>query len=223
MRTVKNQLQHVYEESLFTSFGPAQDLMLKARKFAENLNLLGISISFSEASVLRFLVHLSQCKKFVEIGTLTGFSALALLQGLSQDGELWTFEKNPEHAKLAKEILDSFISQSDQKIQVIVGDAETQLPSIEGSGPFDGIFIDGNKAAYGRYLNWAEKNIKQGGLIIADNVFLEGRVWGEKGEKFSDKQINVMKEFNLRLSDPNKYLFSLLPTSEGLIAARKLF
>ncbi len=223
MRIVKNQLQHVYEESLFTSFGPAQDLMLKARKFAENLNLLGISISFSEASVLRFLVQISQCKKFVEIGTLTGFSALALLQGLGQEGELWTFEKNPEHAKLAKEILDSFVSQSEHKVQVIAGDAEAQLPSIERSGPFDGIFIDGNKAAYGRYLSWAENNIKKGGLIIADNVFLEGGVWGEKSEKFSDKQINVMKEFNLRLSDPNKYLFSLLPTNEGLIAARKLF
>jgi len=217
MREMKNQRQLEYERSLFNP----NALMLSAREKAQELGLLGISLSFSEASLLTLMVQLGKCRKFVEIGTLTGFSSLAIFEGLEAHGKLWTFEKNPLHSQIADEILQQAAKDSGKSVQVITGDAEVQLSSIEGQGPFDGIFIDGNKAAYLKYLNWAEKNVKPGGLIIADNVFLQGTVWGEESEKFNSKQIEVMKEFNKRLSDPEKYLFSLVPTTEGLIIAQK--
>lgn len=223
MRDIKNQLQLEYEQTLFKDFGGAYQHMLEAHKKAESLKLLGISLSFAEASLLTFVVQSYACKKFVEIGTLTGFSALAILQGMGAGAELWSFEKNSEHAGIAQNILNAFIGNQSKKAKVIIGDAEVELAGIEKNGPFDGIFIDGNKAAYSRYLDWAEKNVKPGGLIIADNVFLEGSVYGEKTEKFREKQIQVMREFNTRLSHPQKYLFSLVPTAEGLIVAKKLF
>ncbi len=218
MRTIKNQRQLEYEESLFKGSDP---LFYLARQHAQELGLLGISISFSEASLVRMVVQLANCKKFIEIGTLTGFSALAILEALSENGQLWTFEKNPQHAKMAKEILQQAADKSGKTVSVIEGDAEIKLNSIVSEGPFDGIFIDGNKSAYLKYLNWAEVNIKKGGLIIADNVFLEGGVWGDPAEKFKNNQIEVMKEFNHQLSDKSKYIFSLVPTSEGLIIAKK--
>ena len=196
--------------------------MIEARQQAEKLRLLGISLSFSEASLLRLMVELSDCSKFVEIGTLTGFSALAILEGLKVRGQLWTFEKNPVHAKIADDILQKKAQQKDQTVRVLVGDAEEQLPSISDQAPFDGIFIDGNKSAYLRYLDWAEVHLKVGGLILADNVFLEGSVWGQPTEKFKPKQIEVMKEFGRRLSNKQNYIFSLVSTSEGLIIAKKI-
>lgn len=219
MREMKNQRQLEYERTLF----PADPLMNLAREKAQGLNLLGISLSFSEASLLRFLVQSIQAKKFVEIGTLTGFSALAIIDGLVNAGQLWTFEKNPVQGKMAEKILQEKTQSCGKSACVVIGDAEATLATIEDQGPFDGIFIDGNKAAYLKYLNWAEKNVRQGGLIIADNVFLQGTVWGETNERFGAQQISVMKEFNQRLSDPQKYLYSLVPTAEGLSIAKKLF
>lgn len=219
MREIKNQRQLEYEEALFKH---NHELMFEARQQAQKLGLLGISLSFSEASLLRLVVELAGCARFVEIGTLTGFSALAILEGLAEKGQLWTLEKNPLHAKIADELLQKSARQNGKSVKVLVGDADVELKTLQADGPFDGIFIDGNKSAYLKYLDWAEAHLKVGGLIIADNVFLEGSVWGEPTEKFKSKQIEVLKEFNRRLSDKQKYVFSLVPTSEGLIIAKKL-
>jgi predicted O-methyltransferase YrrM len=146
---------------------------------------------------------------------LTGFSGLGLLEALPPNGTLWTFEKNPERAALAEKILAQGLT-GNQKVHVLQGDAEQELQSIEKQGPFDGIFIDGNKLAYGAYLDWAELNLRPGGLILADNVFLSGAVYGEPVPHFSPKQIKSMQEFNQRLSDPTKYSSCLVPSFEGL-------
>ena len=104
-----------------------------------------------------------------------------------------------------------------------MGDAREELEKLNSLGPFDGVFIDGNKAAYGDYLAWAEQNLRVGGVILADNIFLSGSVWGESTQqKFSDKQIRVMQEFNNRLSDPTKFQSAVVPTFEGLFVAIKL-
>lgn len=212
----ENYLQSLYHPTY-------EELGVKSRQAAQELGLERISISWPEAQLLGFFVRLFHCEKFVEIGTLTGFSAMAILQALSEKGCLWTFEKNQVHADKARPILDQFIQGGQKKFSLEVGDAVVKLPEIESKGPFDGIFIDGNKAAYGKYLDWAEKNIKKGGVIIADNVFLGGSVWGAPSSTFDEKQIKVMKEFNQRLSDTSRYLSSAVPTSEGLLVAQKLF
>lgn len=193
-----------------------------ARLAAFALNKAAISLSPTEARLLSTLISSHSCKKFVEIGTLTGTSALWILHGLHKEGTLWTFEKDAVHAKAAKEILKEYQRhQGSQKIHVIEGDAALKLSSIEGEGLFDGIFIDGNKSAYGLYLDWAEKNLKKGALIIADNIFLGGAVFTGNTAGFSKKQIEIMREFNRRLADPEKYQSAIVPTVEGLFVALK--
>ena len=193
------------------------DLFQQSKKFAEQLGKLSISISAGEGRLLQFFTSLFKCKKFVEIGTLTGYSALWIAKGMQQ-GELFTLEKEEAHAKCAQLIFDEF--KSDVKISLKLGSAEESLREIQSQGPFDGVFIDGNKSAYVSYLDWAEKNLKIGGLIIADNVFLGGAVFGEENPRFSDKQVRIMQEFNHRLSNTDRYESCLVPTSEGLFVAR---
>ena len=181
-----------------------------------------ISLSPAEARLVSTLIFSHGCKKFVEIGTLTGASALWILHGLHKEGTLWTFEKEKLHAKVAKEVLRQYQKQQEsQKIHVVEGDAQETLSSIEDEGLFDGIFIDGNKGAYGFYLDWAEENLKKGALIIADNVFLGGAVFTGNTAKFSKKQIEVMREFNRRLANFEKYQSAIVPTGEGLFVAIK--
>lgn len=196
----------------------------KSRESAEELGLGGISLSPSEGQLLAFLVRRHQCRKFVEIGTLTGLSAQYILEGMDGEGELWSLEKTGLHAQKAVEALADH--PAGNRVHVIVGDARLTLESLKARGPFDGIFIDGNKAAYGDYLAWAEQNVRPGGLIIGDNVFLSGAVWGEsegQAGKFSEKQVHIMKEFNKRLADPALYDSVIIPTKEGMSFSVKKF
>lgn len=215
--TVLNN-REAYMESLLKKENELKQL---SREFAEELGLARISISPAEAQLIRTLLHSHGVKKFVEIGTLTGLSAQYIFEALPEGGELWTLEKDPKHGDMAQQIF-SQLDQSKKKIHLVMGDARAELDKISSQGPFDGVFIDGNKAAYFDYLVWAEKNLRPGGLILADNIFLSGAVWGEATQqRFSEKQIRVMQEFNRRLADPQLFEAAIVPTFEGLYVAVK--
>lgn len=95
---------------------------------------------------------------------------------------------------------------------------------IEKEGPFDMAFIDADKLNYLHYLDWAERNVRKGGLIIGDNTFLFDAVWKEGPVgRVRGTARHAMREFNKRLADPEKYLGILLPTEEGMTIAVKLF
>ena len=178
-----------------------------------------MSVSSTEARVLQFLVRAFGIKKIVEFGTLFGYSALAMAKVLPAEGVLFTFEKDEVNYKSAAE---TFVSQG-SKIVSLCGDAAVLGRSIEDRGPFDMVFIDANKSGYVEYLNWAEVNVRRGGLIVGDNTFLWGGVYDEPlRSSTGDHQIRVMKEFNSRLADPTKYNSTLIPTVEGLTVAQKL-
>lgn len=216
MREINPNLKENYIQSLMSS---ESDLKKRSREESDRLQLSRISLSQNEGALLRFLVALHQGKKYVEIGTLTGLSAQYIADVLPAEGQLWTLEKSAEHAESSRKTLAE-ITQC--QVNVVEGDAVLTLVELSAKGPFDGVFIDGNKAAYGKYLDWAENNLSSRGFIVADNVFLSGAVWGqETTQKFSEKQIKVMQEFNQRLFDSEKYISAMVPTDEGMIVAVK--
>lgn len=196
--------------------------MLQARANSAALGLEGISLSKAEAHILQHYAESVNAKKIVEIGTLTGLSALYLLKNIPVDGCLWTLEKSEQHAQMAEQVLAPFIAKN--QCRLLIGDAREKLEEIKKDGPFDAVFIDGNKAAYLDYFNWAVSNTKAGGIIIADNVFLAGAVWGDQSlQRFSEKQIqNVNKMNELAFSNPQLRSI-ILPTTEGLLVCKKMY
>lgn len=181
-----------------------------------------MSISPAEARLLQFLVRSSGARKIVEVGTLFGYSALAMAKVLPEDGVLWALEKNPENFAISRGHFEKFAESGGSKIRLLNGDAGELLASLEGEGPFDLVFIDADKANYSKYLTWAEKNVRSGGYIVGDNTFLWGGVWDEPAREMSAAWMAAMKEFNLRLSDPTKYNSTLIPTAEGMTVAQKI-
>lgn len=224
--TMRSEESHLLSEYLENLLQPQVRKLApweqKARENSQLLNLGGISLSRGEALLLRWAVQQKPTMKAVEIGTLTGLSGLYILDGLQPGGTLWTLEKNPEHARMATEVLKSFAKDQNKKAEVVVGDARETLQQLEASGPFDFVFVDGNKAAYCDYLDWAEKNLRTGGVLVGDNVLLGGEIGQTEGKIFSKKQIQVMRIFNDRLLNAGKWKSTLIPTSEGLLVSEKL-
>lgn len=190
----------------------------KARDAAQSIGMLEISLGPEEVQIIRSFCRDFNPKRLIEIGTLTGYTALCFADLMSPESKLWTFELEPKHAALARECMAGH--PREKQIFIVEGDAEKTLATVESEGPFDFMFIDGNKTAYPRYLDWAEKNLCKGALIVADNVFLGGRVYDTNDQR---SQTQAMREFNKRLSDPAKYLSSLVPTPQGLFIAQKRF
>jgi predicted O-methyltransferase YrrM len=202
---------------------PESDLKQLARLKADELGLGGISISQTEAHLIQFLVQIIKPKKIIEIGTLTGLSALYFLEALPAEGKLWSLEKSPEHFVKASDVLKTYIDAG--QCEVVLGDAREKLLTLSSEGPFDVIFIDGNKAAYFDYWLWAKDNVASGGLIIIDNVFLAGSVWGDLSlQKFSEKQITLVRKMTAEIftdSIVSQFKTTFVPTNEGLLIIKK--
>lgn len=181
----------------------------------------GIQIAASDARVLQFLFRLKGIRKVVEVGTLYGYSTLAFARVLPADGRVISLDLSAQHHARARELLSK--TEVWNKIELRTGDARELLNRLSEEGPFDAVFIDADKSGYLQYLDWADQNVRVGGLIIGDNTFLFDALFGESRDRnMGEKQIQVMREFNSRLADPKRYNSCLISTAEGITVAEKL-
>jgi len=177
-----------------------------------------IQIGAEEGRLLQLLIAMNNVKTIVEIGTLAGYSTIWMARALPKDGHIYTINRDENHIKLARENFAK--SECAGRITMLEGDAHKVLPSLSPSAPFDMVFIDADKISYNDYLDWAEENLRVGGLVVADNVFLKGSVFAD--EPPEDRRIaspttwQNMRRFNARLADKTKYNASIIPTKEGL-------
>lgn len=190
-----------------------------ARAQSVNLGRDPISLSVPEGRLLSLLVRLHGGKKWVEVGTLTGFSGLCIVQSLGNEGRLWTIEKDPQAALAARTVFDS--TQFSKQVTIIENDSSRGLVEISNQGPFDGIFVDGAKNLYQECLEWARSNIRPGGLLIFDNVYLGGETYSTIPGRWNQVSRDRMKQVVQEILSPNEFDSSLIPTAEGLLVAIK--
>ena len=171
-----------------------------------------MSVGHSEGSFLKFLIQISKAKRILEIGTFTGYSALAMAEGLPEDGELITLDKDLEATEIAKEFWQK--SPHGKKIKLILGDAIESLKKLHGS--FDLVFIDASKSDYINYWNLCMPLVKKGGLFAVDNVLWSGRVLNPKEE--SDIAID---EFNKYIAEDKRVEAVILTVRDGMLLAWK--
>jgi predicted O-methyltransferase YrrM len=196
-------------------FAPESQALQNARASITDAND-GIIIHPEEGKLLQLLIRMNGVKNIVEIGTLAGYSALWMAEALPPDGRIITIEKDETRAALARRNI-----AHEPRIELVTGDALQVLQQLKG--PFDMVFIDADKINYTAYLDWAEVNVRQGGLIVGDNTFLFDAVWKDGPvDRVRETARAAMRDFNARLADAEKYHSILLPTEEGLtIAVRK--
>jgi predicted O-methyltransferase YrrM len=179
----------------------------------------GINVGSAEGKILQFLCKMAKAKTVVEIGTLYAYSTLWMAKALPEDGKIHSVEFNPEHFSVASKIVEA--SDVAQKIKLYLGDAKKILSDIKLKP--DLVFIDADKGGYGDYLRWAMENVSVGGLIIGDNTFLFGAMFGEdRGENVTAKAKEAMTYFNETLAKHPDYFSLMLPTYEGMTVGLKI-
>ena len=201
------------------TFGLKEPLLKKIQKASSLENVQHMQISAHEARILHFLVEISKAKKVVEIGTLYAYSTFHIAKALPQNGQVWTIDYNSHRHKTSQQILKN--SAIAKKIVWRQGSALEQLKLLESLSPFDMIFIDADKQPYLKYLTWAEKHLKKGGLLVADNTFLFGAVYGQPKRNTKAETVKIMQKFNKRLSNSKFWKGALIPTQEGMTVSIK--
>jgi len=134
--------------------------------------LSGMLTGRLEGSFLRMLAALSGARRVLEIGTFTGYSAMAMASGLPPDGRVITLEVSADHAEVARRHIAA--SPWRDKIEVRMGPALDSLAALDG--PFDLVFIDADKTNYANYVDAVLPKLSDAGVIAIDNVLWSGRV-----------------------------------------------
>lgn len=167
-----------------------------------------------QGQFLRMISKLLQPNRILEIGTFTGFSALCLAEGLAKDGLLYTIEMREADATIAQSYFEK--SGYGQQIQLLVGDAAILLPQLQET--WDLVFIDADKTGYAHYFDLVLPNVKNGGIILADNVLFHGEVLKDD---LKGKNAKAIAAFNQKVKQTAGIDCVLLPLRDGLIMIRK--
>jgi len=173
-----------------------------------------------EASFLGFLIRSASVKRVLEIGTFTGYSALAMAADLPEDGELITLDVDPNSVKLAKEFWDR--APWGRKIQSVLGPALETIPKLQGQ--FDLVFIDADKENYKNYLDLILPRLSGNGMVVVDNVLWSGKV--VEGSKYDDHSpstaTKALREFNDYIKGRGDLYATMLPVRDGLYLIKRI-
>ncbi len=154
-------------------------------------------------------------KRILEIGTYTGYSAICMAEGLSDEGRLFTFEIDDELEDFTRHWIEN--SPVADKIIFTIGSALEVVPTL--GEKFDLVFIDGNKREYITYYEMALKFLNSGGWILADNTLWDGHVLDESR---NDAQTKGVREFNDYVKNDSRVEEVILPLRDGLTIIRKI-
>lgn len=192
---------------------PSPDVLKIGDFTREGVHGSQMLIGEMEASVLAFLINMAKVKTVLELGTYTGYSALAMAEQLPEDGKVITIDINKETTAIARRFWDE--SPHGKKIEQILKPGLDALSEINGK--FDLIFIDADKNNYSNYLTWALDHLSENGLIVVDNTLWHGKVLTPG----ADKQTDSIIKHNEMARDLDGYVKTLLPIRDGMFLIQK--
>ena len=155
-------------------------------------------------------------KRILEIGTAVGYSATMFAKYTDEDCIIDTIEIDEERAKEAKENIEKIGVAN--RINIIVGNAVDILPTI--SQEYDIVFIDAAKGKYPVFLENAIRLIKNGGLILADNILYKGYVMSDYNKHKQRTAVRHLREYIQEITENEKLESEILEIGDGLAITR---
>ncbi len=206
-----------YVEKYIRNILPESSKELKKLEVYAKIN--HIPIVFPEVGqFISVLLKIIKAKNILEVGTAIGYSSLIMAKASNDDTRITTIEKRKDMVEIAEKNINE--SDYKEKIKIIQGDARKVLPQIQDE--YDFIFLDAAKGHYLEFFNNCTEILKEGGVIVSDNVLYKGMVANDKLVVRRKKTIvKRMRDYLKHLSKLEDYDTSIIPIGDGVAVTYK--
>jgi caffeoyl-CoA O-methyltransferase len=184
------------------------------RAVTQKLPMGQMQIGPDQGALMQVLVRIMGAKRYLEIGTFTGYSALTVALALPPGGRIVCCDVSEEWTSIGRRYWKK--AGVDKKIDLRIGPALDTLKTLKGR--FDLAFIDADKPNYWKYYDRCLKLIRKGGLIAVDNTLWGGSVINPEKQSESTR---ALRDFNERVAKDRRVDIALVPIGDGLTLAVK--
>ena len=203
------------EQYLFDVLSPRTPVQERLRKETQGLPQAGMQIGPDQGLFLGLLVRMLDARRVVEIGTFTGYSALAMAMALPPGGRVLCCDVSEEFTAIARRYWER--AGVDDRIELRLAPAVETLRTLPADPPIDLAFIDADKEGYVDYWEEIMTRLRPGGVILVDNVFSNGRVVADDPGPTG----TAIQRFNDHAAADDRVELAMLPIADGLTFARK--
>lgn len=189
------------------------------RRETAELSSSAMQISPEQGEYMRWLVTTLGVRRALEVGTFTGYSALAVALALPDDGEIVCCDINEQWTDIARRHWAA--AGVDHKIRLHLAPASQTLDALRKNGEnesFDLAFIDADKGGYSAYYEHALALVRPGGVIAIDNALWSGKV---ADPSVNDDQTTAIRSVVERVAADPRVMHTLLPIGDGLLLATR--
>jgi caffeoyl-CoA O-methyltransferase len=195
------------------------------RSLVETTRELGdasvMAVPPEQSALLTMLTALVRARTAVDIGTFTGLSALAMARGLAPGGRVISCDVTGRWASIARR--HWAMAGVEDRIDFHLAPAAETLSGLAPGTVIDIAFLDADKESYLEYYEQVVPLLRPGGLLVADNVFVDGYVLdpGLSDQEFVRSGATAMRSFNAVLASDDRVDAVMLPVSDGMTLVRK--
>jgi caffeoyl-CoA O-methyltransferase len=213
MALVKTEVTQEVADYLARHAGQDPVLERVARETAE-LPRAVMATTPDQAALLTLLARLVGARRALEVGTFTGYGAISIARGLSDDGRLTCLELDEEYAAIARRnVEDAGLAE---RVELVVGPALESLRAMPAEPTFDYVFLDADKPGYPAYYEEIVPRLLPGGLLLIDNVLLRGGVANPQ-----DERERGMDALNERVTADDRVDSAMVLVADGLTFVRR--
>lgn len=207
-------------QDYLVAHGVREDVHLAALRTATaELPMARMQISAEQGALLQLLARMLGARRCLEVGTFTGYSALAVAQVLPADGRVVACDVSEEWTAIARQhwVRAGVADRIDLRLAPALDTLDALLAAGQ-AGSFDLAFIDADKANYAAYYERCLALLRPGGLVAIDNVLWSGAVADPADQEASTVALRALND--AVIADPRVDV-SMVPIGDGLTLARK--
>ena len=192
------------------------DIARRLREETMTLEMARMQISPEQGAYMAFMANLVNAKRYLEIGVFTGYSMLSVMRGMGSGSSAVACDMSKEWTDIARRYWKE--AGVDEHIELRLAKAEETLASLEDAS-FDMAFIDADKENYDLYYESCLRLLKEGGLLMIDNIFWGGAV---ADKSVDDEETCAIRDLNKKIMADKRVTASMVTIGDGLMLVKKL-
>ena len=177
---------------------------------------VNMQIAPEQGQFMQLLVRLMGARRGIEVGVFTGYSSLAMMLAMPEDGRLLALDVSAVYTAVARRHWQE--AGVADRVELRLAPAAETLAALPAEQTIDFAFVDADKESYPTYYEELVSRLRPGGLVLLDNVLLGGRVFddSEDGER-----VVAMRAVNDRVAADDRVDVVMLPLRDGVTVARR--